>query len=154
MRRLTNKEEFSLNTFFIMKYDALIIETIEYDYLKQTMGMATNRKDMTYHASTEKLVTELKSAKIKDLADMPDDVVRLNSIVTIEMPNGITKTIQVVKPEKSDVATSKISILAPMGLALFGYAQDDEVLWQFPSGIQAVKLLKVEQSTEVSNTAS
>lgn len=137
-----------------MKYDALIIETIEYDYLKQTMGMATNRKDMTYHASTEKLVTELKSAKIKDLADMPDDVVRLNSIVTIEMPNGITKTIQVVKPEKSDVATSKISILAPMGLALFGYAQDDEVLWQFPSGIQAVKLLKVEQSTEVSNTAS
>lgn len=129
-----------------MKYDALIIETNEYDYLKQTMGMATNKKDMTYHASTEKLLTELKSAKIMDMAKMPEDVVRLNSLVTIQMPNGMEKTIQVVKPEKSDVATSKISILAPMGLALFGYAQDDKVLWQFPSGIQAVKLLKVEQS--------
>lgn len=132
-----------------MKHGALIIETNEYDYLKQTMGMATNRKDMTYHASTEKLLSELKSAKTKDLADMPEDVVRLNSYVTIQMPNGMTKKIQVVRPEKANVATSKISILAPMGLALFGYAQDDEVLWQFPSGIQAVKLLKVEQASEV-----
>lgn len=136
-----------------MKHGALIIETNEYDYLKQTMGMATNRKDMTYHASTEKLRNELQSAKIKDLAEMPRDVVRLNSFVTIQMPNGMTKKIQLVKPEKSDVATSKISILAPMGLALFGYAQDDEVLWQFPSGIQAVKLLEVEQSTDVNNMA-
>jgi len=42
-------------------------------------------------------------------------------------------------------------VLAPMGLALFGYAKDDEILWQFPSGLQAIKILKVEQPMTLKN---
>jgi regulator of nucleoside diphosphate kinase len=36
-----------------------------------------------------------------------------------------------------------------MGLALFGYAKDDEIMWQFPSGLQAIKILKVQQATNL-----
>lgn len=48
-------------------------------------------------------------------------------------------------PDKSDIKLNKISILAPMGLALFGYAEQDEILWQFPAGVSAIKIKTVEQ---------
>jgi regulator of nucleoside diphosphate kinase len=32
-----------------------------------------------------------------------------------------------------------------MGLALFGYAQGDKVEWEFPTGKNAIDIIKVEQ---------
>jgi len=137
-----------------MKYGGLIVETKEYESLMRIMGMAHHLRDNTYKASVDQLLEELKSAKKVAMANMPEDVVRFNSFVTIEIPKGGTRTIQVVMPEKSNVAANRISILAPMGLALFGYAQDDEVQWQFPAGIQSIRLLKVEQDTVEKSVAS
>ena len=83
---------------------------------------------------------------------MPDEIVRFNSIVTIQIPNGDEKTFQIVTPEKSDISLNKLSILAPMGLALFGYAVGDEFLWQFPTGMNKIKIQKVNQVDETQKT--
>lgn len=128
-----------------MKYGGLIVENKEYDKLIQLMGMARNRKDETYQASISKILSELVSAQLVSADAIPDDVVRFNSVVEISFPNGTVRTIEVVTPERGNVAANKISILAPMGLALFGYAATDEIMWQFPSGMQAIKILKVRQ---------
>ncbi|WP_296149917.1 GreA/GreB family elongation factor [uncultured Flavobacterium sp.] len=127
-----------------MKYGEIIIEKKEYELLRQLL---TNKhqKDKTYRASIEKLADELKRAKIMDSDHIPEDIVRLNSIVTIETPFSEAKSYQLVAPEKSDISQNKLSVLAPMGLALFGYAIGDDVLWQFPSGMNSIKILKVEQ---------
>ena len=101
--------------------------------------------DKTYKASIEKLANELKSATIMDKESMPEEIVRFNSIVTVQMPFGDPKSFQIVTPEKSDISQNRLSILAPMGLALFGYAVSDEIMWQFPSGMNAIKILNVEQ---------
>ncbi|MBF6607342.1 MAG: GreA/GreB family elongation factor [Flavobacterium sp.] len=130
-----------------MKYGGLIIEHKEYDKLIQFIGMGHHRRDETYQASVNKILDELKSAKKLSLDKMPEDVVRFNSVVEISFPNGNKRTLQIVSPNNGDVALNKISILAPMSLALFGYAADDEVMWQFPSGVQAIKILKVDQMT-------
>lgn len=130
-----------------MKYGGLIVENKEYDSLIQLIGMAHNRKDETYQASISTLLKELSSAKIVAGDQIPDDIVRFNSVVEISFPNGITRTIELVMPERGNVAENKISILAPMGLALFGYAATDEVMWQFPSGMQAITILSVKQGT-------
>lgn len=132
-----------------MKYGNIIIETKEYDRLKEIIGSAHNKLDSTYRASVEKLLEELKGAKILGIAKMPEDVVRFNSTVTIQDPFMKIRSYEIVKPESSNVAQNKISVLAPMGLALFGYAENDEVMWQFPSGIQAIKILKVQQATDL-----
>src|SRR5690606_6992582 len=129
-----------------MKYGALIIETKENDNLIQMIGMSHNRKDETYQASVAKLLSELRDAKKLNADEMPADVVRLNSTVKIAFPDGKERTVTLVSPEKSDVASNKISILAPMGLALIGYAADDQVMWQFPNGLQAIKILSVQQT--------
>ncbi len=128
-----------------MKYGGLIISNEEYDTLIHIIGMSQNRKDETYLSSIAKLLAELKLAQRKDVAEIPEDVVRFNSFVTVELPDGRCRDFQIVAPDKSDVATNKISILAPMGLALFGYAAGDKLLWQFPSGMQSIKIIKVAQ---------
>lgn len=132
-----------------MKYEHLIIESKEYSSIKEMIGASQNKIDQTYRASVEKFLTELKTARIVNIAKMPKDVVRLNSTVTIQDPYGNIRGYVIVKPERSNVTENKISILAPMGLALFGYAKDDEIMWQFPSGMQAIKILKVQQATHL-----
>lgn len=107
--------------------------------------MAHYHKDASYRASIEKLNKELSVAKILSNRDMPDDVIRFNSMVTIQTAFDVKKTYQLVVPERSDIKLNKISVLAPMGLALFGYAKGDEILWQFPAGESAIKIIEVEQ---------
>lgn len=123
----------------------IIIEKREYEMLRQIISNAGHNVDKTYKASIEKLANELKSATIIDKESMPEEIVRFNSIVTVQMPFGDPKSFQIVTPEKSDISKNKLSILAPMGLALFGYAVSDEIMWQFPSGMNAIKILNVEQ---------
>jgi len=128
-----------------MKYDVIIIEKLEYELLKRIVSMAQYYKDSTYRASIEKLKNELDLAKIVNEEDMPDDVVRFNSKVGIATPFSVSRTYQIVTPDQSNIKENKISILAPMGLALFGYAQGDEVEWEFPTGKNAINIKAVEQ---------
>jgi len=128
-----------------MKYGELIIEKKEYDFLKQIMSLAKYYKDNSYKASIYKLNEELKDARIVAKKKMPADVIRLNSIVTIETPYAVEKTYQLVTPENGDIRNDKISILAPMGLALFGYAKGDHINWTFPLGASYIKIKNVEQ---------
>ncbi|PKP15058.1 MAG: transcription elongation factor GreAB [Bacteroidetes bacterium HGW-Bacteroidetes-23] len=104
-----------------------------------------NEKDKTYRLSFEKLMEEIKKAKVVDSIKMPSDVIRLNSVVTIKTDFGGEKKFQLVIPSKSDLSQNKLSVMAPMGLALFGYAENDEVEWEFPSGLNTIKIIKVEQ---------
>jgi regulator of nucleoside diphosphate kinase len=128
-----------------MKYGALIVEKREYEFLKQLMSLAKYYKDTTYRASISKLNEELKAAEIIIGNEMPNDVIRLNSIVTIQTPFAVEKTYQIVTPDKSDIRNNKISILAPMGLALFGYAEGDAIDWRFPMGDSSIDIIKVAQ---------
>ncbi len=137
-----------------MKYENLIIETKAYQMLKQMIAMAHHKTDATYKASLEKFQTELKNAKILNITKMPKDVVGFNSIVTIKDPNGQKRVIEIVQPDKSNIAEQRISVLAPMGLALFGYANKDEIMWQFPSGMKAISILKVQQPVTLKKTIS
>lgn len=128
-----------------MKYGELIIEKREYNFIKQLISLARYYKDSTYKLSLEKLNKELEHARIVPNKLMPKDIIRLNSIVTIETLFNDTRTYQVVTPEKSNIKENRISILAPMGLALFGYAESDKILWQFPMGESPITIKKVEQ---------
>ncbi len=128
-----------------MKYGEIIVEKKEFELLRRIISMAQYHKDPTYKVSIEKLSKELAMAKILTNKNMPEDVVRFNSTVTIRTAFNVEKTYQLVTPEKSDIKLNKISVLAPMGLALFGYAKEDEISWQFPSGESAIKIIEVEQ---------
>lgn len=124
-----------------MKYGNLILCKDEYNSLMRAISISTNNGDKTYKSSLDKLRVELKSARIVDHDDVPKDVIRFNSFVMIYTSFNVERCYQVVVPEKSNIQQNRISILSPMGLALLGYAKGDSIMWQFPSGVNEIKII-------------
>ena len=128
-----------------MKYGKLLIEIKEHQVLKRILSEIPKAADQSYKISMQKFQRELQSAKICAELEMPADVVRFNSEVTIKDSQSNNCKYRIVTPEHGDVAKGMVSILAPMGHALYGYAVSDVVSWQFPSGIRTITITNVEQ---------
>ncbi|MRX63498.1 GreA/GreB family elongation factor [Maribacter luteus] len=136
-----------------MKYGNLIIEKREYVLLKKLMNLSKYYKDVTLGKSIKKLSSEIESAKICDEKDMPNDVIRFNSTITVVSEKGWSKKFTLVTPSESDVKEGKISLLTLMGSAVIGYAEGDAIIWEFPSGEQNLMIGKVEQGNRKLNVS-
>lgn len=128
-----------------MKYGSLILEKKEYVYIKRILNISGYAEDFETQKSLQRLSKELKNAQIIAEADMPEDVIRFNSKIMVYSENGWEKVIQLVIPSDKDAKKDKISILTPMGAALFGYSEGDSIEWDFPSGKQKLRIVTVTQ---------
>ena len=128
-----------------MKYGSLILEKKEYVYLKRILNISGYVGDFEIQKSFQRLHQELKSAHIVDETEIPKDVIRFNSKVKVKSNNGWERVIQIVSPVDKDVEQGKVSILTPMGSALFGYSESDVIDWNFPSGMQKLEIVAVSQ---------
>lgn len=128
-----------------MKYGSLILEKKEYVYLKRILNVSGYTNDFQAQKSLLKLSEEIKSAHIVDEKDMPKDVIRFNSKVSVVSDSGWEKTLQVVSPTDRDLKKDKISVLMPMGAALIGYSNNDTIVWDLPGGTQQLKITNVTQ---------
>ncbi|RTE52080.1 transcription elongation factor GreAB [Arenibacter aquaticus] len=135
-----------------MKYGNLVLEKKEFVLLKQLVNVSGFYTDNTYKNSIKKLTEELKSAIVYSEEEMPKDVIRFNSMVTISAGNGWSKTFQLVIPSLGDFKNSKISILTPMGAAVMGYAKGDDIIWEFRNGEQTLQVSNVEQQHNTINS--
>ncbi|WP_315897844.1 GreA/GreB family elongation factor [Gillisia sp. Hel_I_86] len=90
-------------------------------YLKRILNISGYAEDFQTKKSLQRLIEKFKNAHIVDEIDMPKDVIRLNSKVMVSSENGWEKSIQIVIPKDKDAKQDKVSILTPMGAALFGY---------------------------------
>jgi len=94
----------------------------------------------------EKLRTELKEATIYNEEDLPSDVVCLKSEARIaNTKTGKEFTFKLVMPEEANIKVQKVSVFAPIGIALFGYRTGDSISWEMPDGIQEFKILEVNR---------
>ncbi len=134
-----------------MKYGNLVIEKKEYVLLKRLMNLTGYYKDNTLRSSVKKLVGEMETAQILDDGEMPKDVIRFNTMVTIVSEAGWHKKFKLVLPSNSDVKNNHISILTPMGAAVIGYAEGDSLVWEFSTGNQQLQIEKVEQENQSIN---
>jgi regulator of nucleoside diphosphate kinase len=136
----------------IMKYGSLILEKKEYVYLKRILNISGYAEDFETQKSLQRLSDELKNAQIVDEQEMPNDVIRFNSKIMVCLENGWEKIIQLVIPSEKNTKQNKISILTPMGAALFGYSEGDTIEWNFPSGKQQIKIVTVTQDLKHNKT--
>ena len=87
----------------------------------------------------EKLLAELKSAKIVEQEEVEEDVVTMNSIVKIHFQNNKTNMqFQLVYPAEANIKEHKISIFSSVASALIGYRVGDEIDWLIPSGMTKI----------------
>lgn len=87
---------------------------------------------------------ELSKAEIVKDDDLQKNIVSLNSVV--EFIDGSTDKpirMQIVLPGDADLEQRRISILAPISIALIGFKEKDQFSWNMQSGIKHLTILKV-----------
>lgn len=102
--------------------------------------------DISVQNSLQNLLEELKHADIRTEADLPGDVVRINSVVTVQSPTSRKEGLQLVMPEDADLRANKLSVFSVMGSALIGYREGTTIRWILPKGEENILLEKVDNS--------
>lgn len=92
------------------------------------------------------LKSELERAVVVGAAEVPTDVVTMHSRVQVlDLASGERKEYVLVFPSDADVSANRISVLAPLGTALLGYREGDEVEWEMPGGLRRLRIERAVQ---------
>lgn len=113
------------------KRPAIVISSLDADRLDKLLDSLPER---SFPGKAE-LESELARADVVDPAKVPPAVVTMNSTVKFRVAASSSAfTLTLVYPKDMDSSGSKISILAPVGSALLGLSQGDEIAWPKPGG--------------------
>jgi regulator of nucleoside diphosphate kinase len=93
---------------------------------------------LTYAPYLDLFRSELRRAQAVPPAEVPDDAVTMNSRFAVrDAGSGETICYTLVYPEHEARQHGKLSVLTPMGVALFGARVGDEVCWTSSDGPEA-----------------
>jgi len=105
-------------------------------------------KNETNAKEVGQLAQELDRAIISKENTLDSAIIRIGSQVTIEdVKANKQMKIQIVLPSLANVSERKISILAPLSVAIIGFKENDQVDWELPAGIKTLKIIAVDNST-------
>lgn len=91
---------------------------------------------------------ELSKAEIVKDEALQSDVVSLNSIVEFEdVALNRPIRVQIVLPEEEDLAKRKVSVFAPISVALIGFKQSYSFQWNMPTGTKTLKIIEVRNES-------
>jgi len=81
------------------------------------------------------LQAELERARVVTAADLPPDVITMNSKARLrDLDTGEEMIFTVVFPGKASIEHDKISVVAPIGTAMLGHRVGDKFEWEVPAG--------------------
>jgi regulator of nucleoside diphosphate kinase len=102
--------------------------------------------------SLDVLEEELDRALVMDAGRrFPSDVVTLDSRVLVwDLDSGKERLFTLVLPSKANVDEGRISVLAPLGMAVLGYRTGDEIEWDVPGGRRRFMIRRVIHQPEAS----
>jgi regulator of nucleoside diphosphate kinase len=127
----------------IMATRKLYITEFDKSRLEELINVAEefggqDRKDL------ESLAEELDKAEVVSPKNVPADVVTMNSKVVLrDLDTSEEMTYTLVFPRDANIGAGAISILAPVGTAILGYAKGDVVEWPVPSGVRRIRIKDV-----------
>jgi regulator of nucleoside diphosphate kinase len=109
---------------------SIIVSSLDFERLDHLL----NSKFYNRLPSIEALENELGSATIAEPADVPTEVVTMNSVVHfIDDESGSESRITLVYPHETGPADT-VSIFAPAGGALLGLSVGQSILWPLSGG--------------------
>ena len=125
---------------------AITISSLDASRLERLLESASGKQ----FANSEELQAELLRANVVEPREIPPDVVTMNSTVTFQVESSEREfSLTLVYPKDADDSSTKISILAPVGSALLGLREGDEMSWPKPGGgLLKVSILKVTYQPE------
>lgn len=92
-------------------------------------------------SSFEWLERHLDEAEVTPAAHIGPDVVTMSSEVQVtDLDSGETFVFQLVFPHLADATARKVSVLAPLGMAVLGRSVGELVSWQVPAGVRRLRV--------------
>lgn len=125
----------------------IIVSSRDYAKLKTLISVHSGSGDKDYSG----LDLELQNAVIVEPEMMPADVITMNSKVRFkDIEESEEFIFSLVYPEDADTSKGKLSILAPIGIALLGYRVGEEVRWKVPAGFKTFRVEEILYQPEAS----
>ena len=101
-------------------------------------------------ASIKKLGEELERAIVLNVLAIPPEVVTLHSHVKIrDLKTNEVEEWTLTMPEHGDPEKQQLSVLAPIGTAILGFSEGDEIEWETPGGVRTMKLESVKPGAPI-----
>ncbi|MCC6350006.1 MAG: GreA/GreB family elongation factor [Candidatus Eisenbacteria bacterium] len=99
--------------------------------------------------AAEELRRELDRANVVPSLHVDPRVVTMHSRVRLrdEVTGGALEYL-LVYPQHADLASGRLSVLAPIGTAILGYREGDLVAWDVPAGTRRFRIEKVLHQPE------
>jgi regulator of nucleoside diphosphate kinase len=92
-----------------------------------------------------KLREELNRAIVLDPLSVSANTVALNSSVQLrDLQSGEIEEWVLTMPKDADPDNKRISVLAPIGTAILGFSEGDEIEWETSGGVRMLKVEKVQ----------
>ncbi len=113
-----------------------ITENAEYDDAKNEQAMI--------EARIAQLEERVRSATVVDSSELDNDTVRVGSVVHVVDGSGAPRTYTIVGSAEAQPEALKLSNQSPVGRALLGRRQGDEVIFSTPRGERTLKIEKIE----------
>ncbi|RZK38559.1 MAG: transcription elongation factor GreAB [Pedobacter sp.] len=90
------------------------------------------------------LAGEIRRAVVVKKDAFPAHTIRLNSRVEIlDEETRLTRSLYIVMPDNANIKENKVSILSPIGAALFGFRKGETVQWKVPAGLKKFRIKDV-----------
>jgi regulator of nucleoside diphosphate kinase len=137
-----------------MESQKIVITRSDFDNLERLLNSLRGARPHDAH-NIDALGQELERAFIVDKAEVPRDVVTMNSRVRVrDLKTRADFVWSIVFPQAANAERNQISVLAPIGTALLGYRAGDTIEWQVPSGTRRLRILAVEYQPEAARAAA
>lgn len=135
-------EQFHPQTVMFNK--SIYVASHDYTRLRLLAAALTTHQSPSARTAAGRLLQELDRCILVAAHELPPGTVRLGSTVTIEdVESGETDVYTLSMPDQANPEQGRLSVLAPVGTAILGYAEGDEITWETPGGMRRLKLRQV-----------
>lgn len=120
------------------------ISITEADFDRLRTLVESSHYRATHSASVTTLSEELEQGKVINSRKIPKGVVTMHSKVRVrDREEDETEEYTLVYPEQADINDGKLSVLAPLGMALLGAKVGQVVRFEAPAGPRRLKVEKI-----------
>lgn len=123
-----------------------IVTTPDIDRLKRLMESASSDAEV---ATRDALEQELDRANVVGATEVSGQIVTMHSRVRVrDLDRDVEVVCSIVLPGEANADAMRISVLAPLGMALIGNRAGDVVRFVTPGGLRRVRIIAIEYQPE------
>ncbi len=128
----------------MVKETNIYITKQDQERLTKLIDITRERDNGVNPENLNRLEEELNRATVVQPKDVPPDVITMRSTVRLkDLKTDEEMVYRLSFPTEANFDEGKISILAPVGMAMLGYRRGDVIEWEVPSGMRSLQVEEV-----------